>query len=99
MTFDAVWEDIARNAQLIGRKKIGAMLTRSRDTLPFGSGARVRHVVGGAAGGGYEWIAGPALGGLSGISAVELDEHGLISRVTTTYDGRKLGRSDPPTPG
>ena len=42
---------------------------------------------GGRHGGGVEWTAPD---GLVGITAIELDADGLITRMTSLYDGRQL---------
>ncbi|MGH3473611.1 MAG: hypothetical protein ACRDOT_01710, partial [Aeromicrobium sp.] len=63
---------------------------RVLDAAPYGKGATMRHVVGAATGGGFEWIAGPGSTVAGGITAVELDANGLVSRMTTVYDGRLL---------
>ncbi|MFK0112856.1 nuclear transport factor 2 family protein [Streptomyces sp. NPDC091217] len=89
LTYDAVWEDMALKTQLIGRNAILRMLDTERATLPFGPGARIRHVVGGRRGGGYEWISQPGATPPVGVSAVELDDTGQISRVTVVYDRRQ----------
>jgi hypothetical protein len=58
--------------------------------VPYGLSSSLRHVVGGTAGGGFEWTAGPDHGGPVGIAAVELDADQLITRVTSVYDSRQL---------
>ena len=52
---DAVLEDLTLHTAIVGRQSIAAYLARALPSLPYGQGAHVRHVVGGAAGGGYEW--------------------------------------------
>jgi hypothetical protein len=42
---------------------------------------------GGASGGGFEWTSAD---GLVGITALELDEAGLVTRATSVYDSRQL---------
>lgn len=91
LTFDAVWEDAALKTRLVGRAAIAQMLERTRDALPFGPGAQIHHIVGGAAGGGYEWMAGADSSPGNRMNAVELDGEGAISRVTVVYDRRRLG--------
>ena len=44
-------------------------------------------MVGGRRGGGFEWTAND---GLVGLTAIELDAEGLITRVTSVYDGRQV---------
>ena len=58
--------------------------------MPYGRASRLRHVVGGSHGGGFEWTAGPDAGDLVGITALELDADGLITRITSVYDSRQL---------
>ncbi|MEU3982312.1 hypothetical protein AB0F77_19780 [Streptomyces sp. NPDC026672] len=83
---DAVFEDMTAHLQILGPRSIGAFLTAAADVLPYaGRGTRVRHVVGGALGGGYEWAAaGPVP---RGLNALELDVHGRITRLTAVWDG------------
>jgi hypothetical protein len=50
----------------------------------------LRHVVGGSAGGGFEWTASAASGALVGITAFERDGDGLVTRITSVYDSRQL---------
>jgi hypothetical protein len=47
----------------------------------------LRHVVGGTGGGAFEWTSAD---GLVGITAFELDADGLVTRITSVYDGRQL---------
>jgi hypothetical protein len=55
-------------------------------SLPYGGGARVRHVVGGNAGGAYEWTnsRGPIP---RGVSALQLNAAGQIVRLSSIWDG------------
>jgi ketosteroid isomerase-like protein len=87
---DTVYEDMALRTQLLGRADTAAYLSRVLDTAPYGMGSRLRHVVGGATGGGFEWIAGPDRAVAGGITAVEVDSRGLASRLTCVYDSRQL---------
>jgi hypothetical protein len=91
---DVVYEDMSMRAQLLGRADTAAYLDRVLATVPYGTGSRLRHVVGGVAGGGFEWIAGPDRTVAGGITALEIDAHGLVSRLTSVYDGRHLSDSD-----
>jgi hypothetical protein len=50
----------------------------------------LRHIVGGADGGGFEWTAEPGVGQLVGITALELDDDGLITAITSVYDSRQI---------
>jgi hypothetical protein len=65
--------NVALRAQLIGRIETGRYLGRVLADVPYGQSSSLRHVVGGTAGGGFEWTAGPDHGGLAGITALELD--------------------------
>jgi hypothetical protein len=87
---DGVYEDLALRAQLLGRAAIERYLARVLPQAPFGRGAALRHVVGGDLGGGFEWVAPQSAGVDAGITALELDGEGRISRLTTVYDGRQL---------
>ncbi|MFI5753234.1 hypothetical protein ACIBBE_47295 [Streptomyces sp. NPDC051644] len=86
---DAVLEDQAVRTVVTGRLNIGAYLERAAAHLPYGPGAEVRHVVGGHLGGGYEWTrrSGPVK---RGVTALELDGDGRISRFTSVWDGSLL---------
>lgn len=57
--------------------------------MPYRQSSSLRHVVGGTAGGGFEWTAGPDHVGLVGITALEPDADGLITMVTSVYDSRQ----------
>jgi hypothetical protein len=89
-TPDAVFEDMALHTRVEGQLQIQRYLTRGLGLLPYGTGgtsASLVHVVGSDQGGGYEWHA--AMGALPlqrGITALELDDNGKITRFTTIYD-------------
>jgi hypothetical protein len=84
---DVVLVDMALRVQVIGRIETVAYLDRVLDRAPYGRSSELRHVVGGAAGGGFEWTAADAL---VGISALERDADGLITSITSVYDSRQL---------
>jgi ketosteroid isomerase-like protein len=88
--YDVVVEDMALHTQLQGRSMAQRYFATSLDHAPYGTGSTLRHIVGGARGGGFEWIAAAGQGVAGGITALELETSGLISRVTTVYDGRLL---------
>jgi hypothetical protein len=90
-SYDAIYEDMTLRTQLLGRAEIERYLSRVLLKAPFGGGSRLRHVVGSDLGGGFEWIGSPATPVKSGITALELDPQGKISRLTSVYDGRQLG--------
>ena len=83
----AVFEDIPAHLEIVGPRSIGAYLGAAASLLPYtGEGTAVRHVVGSAVGGGYEWT---AIGGAvpRGVTALELDRWGKITRMTAMWDG------------
>jgi hypothetical protein len=84
---DVVLVDRALRTHVIGRIETAAYLGRILDRAPYGRSSELRHVVGGAAGGGFEWTAAD---GLVGITALERDADGLITSITSTYDSRQL---------
>jgi hypothetical protein len=75
---------------VLGRIETARYLTRVLGDVPYGRSSRLRHVVGGSRGGGFEWTADPNAGGLVGITAVEIDAKGLVTRITSVYDSRQL---------
>ncbi|MEW6153883.1 MAG: hypothetical protein AB1673_07830 [Actinomycetota bacterium] len=84
---DVAHEDMTLRTRVLGRIETSAYLARVLTDVPYGRGSALRHVVGGRRGGGFEWTAGD---GLVGITAIELDAEGLISKVTSVYDGRQV---------
>jgi hypothetical protein len=93
---DAVYEDMALRAQVLGRLAIESYLGRALAKLPAGAGSSLLHVVGGDMGGGYEWQAAPAYRASlrRGISAITLDLDGTITRLTTVWDGAMIPDAD-----
>jgi hypothetical protein len=87
---DVVLVDMALRIQVIGRIETVAYLGRILDRAPYGGSSSLRHVVGGSRGGGFEWTAGADAGGLVGVTAIERDADGLITRITSVYDSRQL---------
>ncbi len=83
---DVVVEDMTLRTRLLGRIEAVGYLARLA-AAPYGRGSVLRHIVGGPHGGGFEWT---AASGLAGITAIEIDDHGLITRVTSVYDGRQI---------
>lgn len=94
LSYDVVFEDMALRMQLQGRTMAERYLAASLPAAPYGVASSLRHIVGGPTGGGFEWIAPGTSGVAGGITALELDRAGLISRVTTVYDGRLLATGD-----
>jgi hypothetical protein len=85
---DAVFVDMTLRTREEGALAIGRYLQRVLPYLPYGSGSTVRHVLGSAKGGGYEW---ETVGELkNGISALELDESGKITMFMTVWDGSRM---------
>jgi hypothetical protein len=74
---------------VIGRIEATRSLKRILGDIPYGRSSQLRHVVGGRHGGGFEWTA-PSAGMLVGITALELDAGGLITKITSVYDSRQL---------
>ena len=84
---DVVLVDMALRVQVIGRIETVAYLDRVLDQAPYGRSSALRHVVGGDAGGGFEWTAADSL---VGITALERDADGLLTSITSVYDSRQL---------
>ena len=55
------------NALTYSDAPLGRAMDSRPDTSPLGPGSRLRHVVGRDDSGGFEWIAAPSTGVLSGI--------------------------------
>jgi hypothetical protein len=64
--------------QVIGRIEVTRHLERVLGQVPYGRPSMLRHVVGGAGGGGFEWTAGPGADHLADITALELDADGPV---------------------
>lgn len=87
---DAVYEDMALHAQILGRLAIERYLTRALPSVPYGKGAALAHVVGNAEGGGFEWRAAGSFPMRRGNTALALDADGRITRLTVVYDSGLL---------
>ena len=86
-TPDAVFEDMALHTRVEGQLQIQRYLTRGLGLLPYGPSASLVHVVGSDQGGGYEWRAAmSAIPLVRGITGIELDDNGKITRFTTIYN-------------
>jgi hypothetical protein len=85
-TTDATFEDLTLHTTMVGQQAIGGVLDRAAAMLPYGPGTSVRHVVGTAQGGAYEWK-NPGAVVPNGIIALELDTQARISGLTTIWDG------------
>ena len=88
---DCVLEDTSLRVQIIGKAPIKRYFDRTLTELPLGKNSRLRHIVGGNAGGGFEWYGAPQTAVKNGVTALELNGEGKITRFTTVYDGRQLG--------
>jgi len=86
---DATFEDLTLQVALHGRVAIAAALHQAISVLPYGSGVALRRVLGSGPAGGFEWTnTGNAVP--RGISAVVLDEAGLIGELTSIWDATLL---------
>lgn len=86
-TMDALYEDMALHARVEGQIQIQRYLQRGLAVLPYGTGSSMAHVSGSDQGGGFEWHASASAAPLlRGISALELNSSGKITRFTTIYD-------------
>jgi ketosteroid isomerase-like protein len=94
LAYDAVYEDMALHAQILGRLAIGRYLTRALAKVPYGKDAAVAHTVGSDQGGGYEWKAPAAFPLKRGNTAIALDTQGQITQLTVVYDSSLLPDDD-----
>lgn len=85
---DARLEDVTLHAAVHGSEAIGRYLARGLDPLPWGAGSRLRRAFGSATAGGYEWVSDGSVP--RGITALELDRDGLVTELTTVWDGSLL---------
>ena len=85
----AIWEDQTLRTRVEGRRAIERYLQRSIASLPYGAGSSVRHVLGFSRGGGYEWRAGSS-SVPQGITGLELNADGLVTRLTALWDGARM---------
>jgi ketosteroid isomerase-like protein len=91
VSYDATYEDMTLRTKVRGRAEIERYLARVLAKAPFGSGSKLRHVVGNDLGGGFEWLGS---GGVAGVTAIQLGADGKITAITTVYDGRLLNEAD-----
>jgi hypothetical protein len=83
---EAVYEDMSLRSEIQGKAAIERFFQRASKELPYGSGSKVRFVVGGDQGGGYEFgNAGHSVP--RGSIALELNSEGKITRMTAILDG------------
>jgi len=80
---DCVVEDMTTRSQIRGPLALERYLERALETLPYGVGSEVRHVLGSDRGGGFEWRRGAEE---CGITCLELDDSGAIARMTSIWN-------------
>ncbi|HEX4208021.1 MAG TPA: hypothetical protein VHZ51_28230 [Ktedonobacteraceae bacterium] len=86
---DAVFEDMTLHTQVIGQLAITGYLQRALPQLPYGYKSAIRHVVGSALGGGYEWTS--SIGSVPrGVLGLELNQQSQVTRLTAVWDGSLL---------
>lgn len=83
---DAVWEDRTARTLIDGGLAIERYVARAWDILPYGDGATIRHVVGSAQGGGYEWIGRRVAVTDFGMTALKLNESRMITWISSVWD-------------
>ena len=86
----ATLDDLTLHTTVAARPRIAEYLSRAIAHIPYGAGSRVRHVVGGDQGGGIEWFAASSFLNGHGVTAIELDRQGKITRASIVYDGRQI---------
>jgi hypothetical protein len=85
-----VLQDLTLHTEVVGPQSIAQFLD-SAPGLPYGRRARVRHVVGGDFGGGFEWTNDSGFVP-RGISAIELNSEAKIIRLSSIWDGSLVSR-------
>ena len=88
-SYDGVFEDRSLNTSIVGVPAITRYLARVNHTSPFGRGVTLGHVVGGEAGGGFEW-ASSSTPVRTGAAALSLNTEAQITRASIVYDSRNL---------
>lgn len=70
-------------------QRAAEFVRRALGELPYGPGETLRHVLGSARGGGYEWQTNsePVR---NGITALELDGDSTITRLTAVWDASRM---------
>ena len=90
-TPDAIYEDMGLHTRIEGQVEIQRYLTRALPVVPFGSDAALVHVSGSDQGGGFEWSAATSAAPLKrGITVIELDSAGKITRLSSLFDTGRL---------
>jgi hypothetical protein len=87
---DAVLVDLTLRTRVEGDLAIGRYLQRAIDSVPYGFGSTLRHVLGTDVGGGYEWQTDGRIAVRNGITALELDDCGLVTQFTVVWDSSNL---------
>ena len=88
-SYDGVFEDLSLNMRIVGLPAINRYLARVNHKSPFGSGVKLGHVVGGDAGGGFEW-ASSSSPATTGAVSLSINTEGKITRASIVYDSRNL---------
>ncbi len=88
-SYDGVFEDRSLNMKIVGFPAINRYLARVNHKSPFGRGVKLGHVVGGDAGGGFEW-ASSSSPVKTGAAALSINAEGQITRASIVYDSRNL---------
>jgi hypothetical protein len=88
-SYDGVFEDRSLNMKIVGFPAINRYLARVNHKSPFGRGVKLGHVVGGDAGGGFEW-ASSSSPVKTGAAALSINAEGQITRANIVYDSRDL---------
>ena len=88
-SYDGVFEDRSLNVTIVGYPAINRYFVRVNQKSPFGRGVKLGHVVGGDAGGGFEW-ASSSSPVKTGAVALSINAEGKITRVNIVYDSRNL---------
>jgi len=77
---DGVFEDRSLNVKIVEYPAINRYFVRVNQKSPFGRGVKLGHVVGGDAGGGFEW-ASSSSPVKTGEDALSINAEGKITRV------------------
>ncbi|MEA3207502.1 MAG: hypothetical protein QOE70_559 [Chthoniobacter sp.] len=89
LSYDAVFEDRSLNTRIAGCPAINRYLSRVNHKSPFGRGVKLGHVVGGDAGGGFEW-ASSSSSVKTGAASLAINAEGQITHASILYDSRNL---------
>ena len=75
--------------KIVGLPAIDRYLARVNHKSPFGRGSKLGHIVGGDAGGGFEWAASSSPV-ITGAASMSINAEGEITRANIVYDSRNL---------